>query len=328
MTTSDTQGTMTKFDVSWGDQPSTSQCLSAAPYADPDQTKICGIIVTYQPDSEFVSRARRLLEQLPNLVVVDNGSSPQSLAYVSELADGSNVHLILNTENRGIATALNQGVNWAIAQGFGWVLTLDQDSLVHQDMVDSLCAVYRVFPDQSKLAVIGSNYIDSSIDRPFFNANENVDCCWQEVKTAITSGSLITVSGYRLIGPFKEELFIDCVDFEYCLRARSMGFHVVITRKPLMEHGIGNMTVHQLPWKTTTTSNHSAARRYYMTRNQIILTREYFAREPVWTARMLYRHLKATLLMCFFEKDVWRKLKLTFIGMIDGISANFHRQFR
>jgi rhamnosyltransferase len=291
----------------------------------PSMATICGVIVTYRPDSEFFSRAQRLSRQLAKVVAVDNGSSESSVGELRELADKENLHLILNHRNEGVARALNQGAEWATAHGFDWILTLDQDTLVEHDMVESLCAVYHTFPDQTKLAMIGSNYTDSVLRTPFLTANGDNDRSWLEVKTTITSGSLIPLSAYSIIGPFREELFIDCVDFEYCLRARSMGFRVIMTRKPLMQHGIGNVTMHDLPWKTTTTSNHSPARRYFMTRNQLVLAREYLWSEPIWTAAMLYTHLKATILMFFFEKDVLHKLRFTGMGVWDGLLSNFKR---
>lgn len=286
---------------------------------------ICAVVVTYQPDLEFRSRIQRLMAQVARIVVVDNGSSEACVQQLQGLENKGDVHLILNYRNEGVARALNQGADWATTQGFGWILTMDQDSRVEQSMVESLCAVWHAFPDQKKLAVIGSNYTASARGTPFLAAGGDKSHCWVEVKTTITSGSLIPLSAFRLIGPFREELFIDFVDFEYCLRARSKGFRIIMTRKPLMEHGIGNSTTHQLPWKTTSTSNHSPLRRYFMTRNQLALAREYLWSEPYWTLSMLYRHLKAIMLMCFFEKDVPRKLRFTVLGMLDGLESNFSR---
>jgi rhamnosyltransferase len=291
----------------------------------PRTAAICGVVVTYQPDVEFRSRIQRLMAQVAQIVVIDNGSSEECVQQLGGLENNGDIHLILNNRNEGVARALNQGVDWATKQGFGWILTMDQDSLVNDSMVKSLCAVWYAFPDQKKLALIGSNYTASARGPLFLAASGDNARCWVEVKTTITSGSLIPLSAFRLIGPFREELFIDFVDFEYCLRARSKGFRVVMTRKPLMEHSIGNSTTHQLPWKTTNTSNHSPIRRYFMTRNQLALAREYLWSEPRWTLSMLYRHLKAIMLMCFFEKDVPRKLRFTALGMLDGLESNFSR---
>jgi rhamnosyltransferase len=293
--------------------------------ASPTKANVCAIIVSYHPEGEFFLRLRRIAPQVASIVIVDNSAADSTAKLLRESNSAVPVNLISNEVNVGIATALNQGVRWATEHGYQWVLALDQDSIVAGDLVETVGRVFENYPEKEKLAVIGSNYLDKILAKPLLVFDDNDPRTWVEVKTTITSGSLIRLSAHRLIGPFREELFIDCVDFDYCLRARSRGFHVVMTHKPLMQHGIGNATRHSLPWKNTTTSNHSPIRRYYMTRNQIVVARDYFLAEPAWTVQMLYRHFKATLLMCLFEKDIWRKLRFTFLGLVDGFSANFQR---
>ena len=303
--------------VSW---PRREDSVPPAPEA------ICCVIVTHHPDSGFFNRAERITKQVAKLVIVDNGSSEDAVHHFCDIASKLNAHLILNKRNEGIAKALNQGVRWAEARGFEWALTLDQDSLVANDIVERLSGVYKEYPEREKLAVIGSNYTDPVMGRPFLMSERNDRSSWHEVKTTITSGSLLSLFAFREIGPFREEFFIDCVDFEYCLRARSRGLRIIMARKPLMGHPIGAVTLHNLPWKMTATSNHSPVRRYYMTRNQLVLAREYLGKEPIWTTSTLCSHFKGTILMCLFEKDILRKVKWTAMGVLDGLFSNFNRK--
>ena len=187
----------------------------------PERANVCAVVVSHCPQGDLLERLRAIQTQVGRLVVVDNGSSELCRVQPREL---SNVHLILNPKNEGVARALNQGAEWAATQACRWILTLDQDTVVDQHMVDSLCAVYQDIPDPFSVAIIGSNYTDAAIREPFLPLNGNIKDSWLEVKTTITSGSLLPLSAFRQIGPFREELFIDFVDFEYCLRARSKGF--------------------------------------------------------------------------------------------------------
>ncbi len=307
------------------DCPKLQNCGTGEVSIAPVREAICAVVVTYHPDSNLLSRVERVVEQVAQVLIVDNGSSELCVGRIRELADKLNVHLILNKCNGGVAQALNEGARWADEQGYRWVLTLDQDTVVADDIVETLSAVYEEFADKERLALIGSNYRDPISGGLFLPLSCDDHCSWQEVKTAITSGSIISLSIYHAIGPFREEFFIDCVDCEYCLRARSLGFNVIMARKPLLQHTIGATTMHKLPWKMTGTTNHSPVRRYYMTRNQLVLAREYLRREPVWTLSTLYRHLKSTISMCLFEKDILRKLKYTAIGVLDGLFSNFSR---
>jgi len=300
--------------------------LNAQVLIPPALETICSVIVTYHPDSGFFERAVKITKQVANTVIVDNGSSEQAVLQLRNLARTLNAHLILNKENEGIARALNQGVRWAQEHGYAWALTVDQDSVVAENLVETLSWLYEEFPEREKLAVIGSNHTDPIYRRPFWNFNGIGHCAWCEVKATITSGSLISLFAYQVVGPFHEELFIDCVDFEYCLRARSRGLRIIIACKPLLEHSIGAVTWHKLPWKMTGTSNHSPIRRYYMTRNRLVLVREYLLKEPAWTLTVLYWHLKSTILMCLFEKDVMTKLWYTALGVVDGAASNFQRE--
>jgi rhamnosyltransferase len=292
----------------------------------PRKKDICSVIVTYHPDAGLPNRVMRFRDQVGGLVVVDNNSGNAERGALTELSSELGVHLILNNENLGIGAALNQGVRWAAEQGYTWVLTLDQDTVVANDMISTLAFVYEQFPEKLKLAIIGSNYIDPNSRRSFLPPSHANRFFWRQVKTVITSGSLVSVAAYFTIGPFREEFFIDCIDLEYCLRARSLGFKVLLASKPLMQHSIGRTTMHRLPWKVTGTSNHVAVRRYYMARNRIVLMREYISREPLWVLRTAYSHLKSTILFCLFEESKWQKLRLTVLGMFDGLSSNYYRR--
>jgi rhamnosyltransferase len=288
--------------------------------------KIAAVVVTYHPDELFPERMERLAQQVDSRIIVDNHSGARAVAMLRGIASRQRAKLLLNPENLGIAAALNIGVETAIADGYEWALLLDQDTVVGEDIVETLAKVYEDFADKEKLALIGSNHTDPISGRVFVPFGWDDHGSWQEVKAAITSGSLISLRIYHAIGPFREEFFIDCVDIEYCLRARARGFKVIMARKPLMQHSIGTVTMHKLPWKSVGASNHSPVRRYYMTRNQLVLAREYLWKEPVWTVSTLYAHLKSTIAVCFLEQDILRKLQYTALGIVDGLRSNFSRQ--
>ena len=44
----------------------------------------------------------------------------------------------------------------------------------------------------------------------------------------ITSGSIITIAAYKEIGPFNNEMFIDFIDIEWCLRARKKNLKLLL----------------------------------------------------------------------------------------------------
>lgn len=291
---------------------------TAAPL--PGLETICAVVVTYYPDSGFADRMERVAKQVGQIVIVDNRSQGESLGRIQEVVERLGIHLIPNASNEGIARALNAGVRWAASRGYRWVLTLDQDTLVAADMVSSLAHVFRSYPFPQKAAVVGSNYRDQ-FSKPTLSDDpiEPGGYGGKEVKTVLTSGSLISVDAFDSIGGFREDFFMDCVDHEYCLRARSHGYRILMTAKPVMEHGPGDPSQHRLLWRKFRTSNHSISRRYFLARNSTILVREYAISEPGWILYYLWEYAKSMLLLCLFETHRAAKLKGSIRGCIDGI---------
>jgi rhamnosyltransferase len=285
----------------------------------PIAQKICAVIVTYFPDLELFKRIERVVAQVPEAVIVDNGSSASYIEQLNRIADTFPVHLILNPCNLGLASALNAGVRWAASRGFQWALTLDQDTTVAPDMIETLTALVDCYSAPERLGVVGSNYRDkvngALFREPIGTTNGFPG---REMPSVLTSGSLVSINVFQVIGGFRDDFFIDCVDHEYCFRARALGFHVVLTSKPAMEHGIGRLTGHRLLWRKVNTSNHSPERRYFTIRNMVILTREYISKEPRWIISGLWGLTKSVVLICLFEKNRIAKLKYILRGCVDG----------
>lgn len=294
----------------------------------PQKANTCAVMVTHRPDADLSERIARIWPQVDKLVVVDNGSGNAELSRLQQLSLEIGFHLISNSQNLGVATAFNQGLCQAAEEGYTWVLTLDHDTIVADDMIETLSAVYEEFPQRDRLAIIGSNYIDLNSGKLLFDGNGDDGCSWREGKAVTTSGSLMCLPIYTAIGPLRDEFFIDCVDVEYCVRARCRGFRIVLSRKPVMHHAVGAITMHKLLWKTTTTSNHSPARRYYMARNNLALSREYLFREPVFVLESFCWYLKSIIVMCLFERERLHKLRRIVVGAFDGLFSNFGRSVK
>jgi rhamnosyltransferase len=317
----------------------------------PTKSKICAVIVTYRPeydgqpcelqrdrqwerqasvvqldnrrpgchaDLDFRRCFRITAAQVDELLIIDNGSEPNVVNLLLELRDELKAHLVLNQKNMGIASALNRGVEWAIAEGAEWVLTLDQDSVPAPDMVPTLISAYERFPERSKVAVIGSNYHKLFGELATVPTPESETVGWQEMTTVISSGSLISVQRYSVIGPFRDDFFMDCVDLEYCLRARSKGFRIMMTTKPLMIQRIGDPSEHRFLGRRVVSANYSPERRFYMSRNHFIIARDYLFQEPRWVLSTLWRRFKTLVGICLIERDRIAKLRAAWRGTIAG----------
>jgi rhamnosyltransferase len=294
-------------------------------FSAPNKDNVTAIVVTYHPDSQFPERLRVIAEQVGTVLIVDNHSSRAEINMLEQCASCFNATLLKNTTNLGIAAGLNIGMAHAIRWGYEWALLFDQDTVANRDLVVGLRQAYEEFPAKGQLGLIGSNYTDTATGTPRKSTNLTGHA-WIERRTVITSGTLLSVWVYQTLGAFREEYFIDCVDLEYCLRAKTKQLKVIMTTKPLMTHDVGHTTMHQIGWKKTGTSNHSPTRRYYMIRNQISMAKEYIFREPAWLALSFWTSFKSMVSICLFENQRVEKLKYAALGLLDGILSKFDRQ--
>jgi len=279
---------------------------------------VCAIMITYHPDEALPDRLDLIHPQVNGVVLVDNGSTDAERQMLRDVAANPAVEVIFNAGNLGVARALNIGIQRAAASGYDSVLLLDQDSCVAKDMVESLLAAWAAFPDNGHLAVVGSGFNEVK-PSPHIGTAAPSDI-WVEVQSTITSGSWLPLTAYSAIGPFREELFIDHVDTDYCLRARAKGYRVIKTRKELMSHTIGSPTRHSILGSNKWTTNHSPDRRYYFARNDTVMLREYGSHGSVgWAWKSFSRSLRQCKRIALYEEGKAGKIGAVMHGWWDGM---------
>lgn len=280
----------------------------------PANPAVCAVVVAYHPDRDFEARLRVILPQVQSLLVVDNTPAGQREDRIDvPVSTGRQSCLIENSDNVGVAAALNQGLEYARQQGFEWLLTLDQDSVCYADSVETLLAVrYARVPSP---AVIGGNYLDPR------NGATKVQAAaggWLDQKTVITSGCLVDVRFAQAIGGFRADYFIDQLDHEFCLRVRAHGGQVVISRKPVMEHSVGETGGAWLPLLGRL-PNHPPLRKYYVARNSLVTIARYWRTEPDWCLRRGLRLAFGLPLMALLERQRLAKVRAFLAGIADGM---------
>lgn len=281
------------------------------------------VLVTRRPPGSLVDRVAGLGSHLTAAVVVDNGTSGRGEEVLAALDRDPDVRVERLGENRGVAAALNRGLRLACGEGAAWALLLDQDTRPGGRLLEGLRGALRSCPFRERVAVVGANYRNPDTGR--LDRTPDAGTAWAERTTVVTAGSLLRLSAAREIGPFREDFFVDQVDHEYCLRARRAGWRVIASTEPLMEHPVGEATVHRLPWGETVTSNHSPVRRYYMIRNHLLLAREYLRDEPRWVLGSLLLRLTRIARLALFERRRWVKLGAVARGVADGLRGRTGR---
>ncbi len=279
-------------------------------------------MVTYNPDREFEHRVTTVLGQFPKVFIVDNASGAEAQSMLQAVAMHPKVQLVSNPENLGIAQALNQGLALAIEDGFSWCVTLDQDTMVFDSMLEVLLSVYSDCGREKIL--VGGNYLNVNKRKNFIDCKGG-EKSFRERKTLITSGTLMPLAAAVQMGGFRDDYFIDSVDHEFCLRARDNGFKIVISCEPVMSQSIGSK-MEVTPWLSRFASfNHSPMRKYYIARNTLVTARDYCFREPAWAARQAWRLVSDFASILLFESEKSTKAKSFLKGILHGLAGKMGR---
>jgi rhamnosyltransferase len=278
---------------------------------------VCAVIVTYRPVAAVRDNIDAIRRQVGRVVVVDNDASAASRELLATWAGDPAVELIFNAENAGIAAALNQGVERALAGNFDWVATFDQDSAIPAGFVAGLIAGWAGFPGREKVAVVAPLYRDRNLDFVYSPSGPLTKAAMHDavVSVTATSGNLVSIRALRAAGGFREDFFIDCVDFEFCLRYRRQGWKILEVRNVVLEHEQGRWEERRLGWKRPRFNDYGAQRRYYQARNRLIMYARFGAFDLRWTLRDAWGFGCDFIKLLLLGDRRWEKVKAMAVGV-------------
>ena len=230
--------------------------------------KIFAGIVLYNPDIERLKEnVDNIINQVSRVILVNNGS--ENTEEIEQYLDGLEKQKIIYknlNKNKGIAAALNVIVNKCIDYNVNWVMTLDQDTVCNKDIVQK----YRKYLKMDNVGQLTCEYID----RNFKNEDEKNKYGIRKISWCITSAALLNINAWKKVGGFDERLFIDEVDYDICLSMREKGYFIYQIDFIGFVHELGEGKSKKIGNKIIKTWNHSAFRRYYSTRNAMIVARK------------------------------------------------------
>lgn len=267
-------------------------------------------IVTYNPDICRLCQSLEIIasQSMCNILIVDNGS--ENIEEIEKHCTNM-CKIIRNNANLGIAYALNQIGMEANNSDYKYFLTLDQDSMIG----DSFFSTIKGIIESSIYENIGiiCPYIDRYGD---YIKSDNM----YFTQSAITSGALVVTEYWKRIGGFWNYLFIDEVDHEFCYRMRQNGYKILKSNAYCIHHIIGepdnnrkNVFGHEFH-----PTNHSAFRRYYMTRNSILMLYLYPKEKKPFPHRLqMMLRIFVSITLC--ENEKVRKYKAMFNGIVDAL---------
>ncbi len=242
--------------------------------------RVLAIVVAYRPELHLLLELiESIRQQVNHCLVVDNGSEGDVRGALARFPSDWLSYQALG-QNRGMASAQNIGIQYAKNHVFDFVLLLDQDSRPAADMVERLLDAHgELGTHRTLIAAVGPVFFDSDSPsttpfvRGHFGWRERLPCTDPNALVRsdhlIASGSLISLDVLAVIGCMEEKLFIDYVDIEWGLRAKSFGYACFGVCAARMEHRLGDGQIRVFG---VTLPVRSPLRHYYMVRNAMWLS--------------------------------------------------------
>jgi rhamnosyltransferase len=253
--------------------------------------RIAAVIVVYRPDPEL------LLQLLANIagdvaqvsLFLNSPLSPELIARFRAAAAPTPLQVLGNGTNVGLGLAYNEAARAARTAGCNLLMLFDQDSTPVPGMPGRLAAALddarRWF---GPVAVVGPRPVQTEPNTdykfPFItprgvdrNGSAESDLC--EIAFVISSGSMIDLAALEMIGPFREDFFIDGIDIEWCFRARAHGFRSIMIMSERMPHRLGHGLL-PIPLMNIRLTRQPPERVFTYARNQIRMMR--LPHIPLW----------------------------------------------
>lgn len=300
--------------------------------------RVAAYITAYQ-DVDAVKRCliaiRAQSYPIEKIYIIDNSTLP-----ISNQVD--NHHKLIfdhHPENIGIAEGLNFAIAWSIRENYDFLWSFDQDSEPMPNALSSLIETYEKLTKKSiNLGIVACLPVDQEtrdklhglvfncykfVQVPQLKKQNNV----YECDVVITSGSLMVVSAIKNIPRINENLFIDAVDWDLCLKFKQQGYRIYIDQNSTLNHHYGNSYKITIPIlrRQLTLSNYSPLRYYYICRNQIFIETRYAATKKTLVFTTLYRFfnmIKKVIKIILFEKNqILLKIYATLKGTLHGFQG-------
>ncbi|MDR3651979.1 MAG: hypothetical protein P4L34_03300 [Paludibacter sp.] len=266
--------------------------------------KILGVITSFFPDIDELERnINSFISDIEYLIIWEN--TPKEKSYIYKLIEKLNSNKIevrTTGKNEYLAVPFNLCAKYAKEHNFTHLLTMDQDSTFSTSHFERYLQLIENLLDK-KVAAFGPN----STSREQNKVNNG------EVDYIFISGAIYPIHVFLELQGFNENLVIDAIDTDYCLRAKDVGYQVIVIREVNLEHQMG---YHYKHWTGLKIVPYSAQRTYYYIRNTLWLWNRFPAyfeqsyKHSFVKYRIIYRTLKL-----IFEKDSFRKFTAIYTAL-------------
>lgn len=259
--------------------------------------KIAGVVTLYNPTDDDIKNINTYIDDIDKLYIVDNTEGNDNKKRIPK---NKKIEYIFKNDNVGVATALNMGAEKAMNDNYKYLLTMDQDTTFKPGVIDKLKDVIAN-TDMKRIGIVTPWHNTKLLDKkPTTEFDDPHD--------VMTSGNILNLSVYKKIGGFKDWMFIDGIDIEYCMNLHKNGYKILRVNSVEIEHNLGDIFYKRLRGRLFLCTNHAAIRRYYIMRNYHYIKDMYLDYDPNYCYSLVsQRHNMIGVLL--YEKNKINKIK-------------------
>ncbi|MFN4278985.1 glycosyltransferase family 2 protein [Thermosynechococcus sp.] len=295
--------------------------------------KILAYITAYN-DSFAVNRCiDSLLNQtymIDQLLIIDN--SPEPIA-ITALKRNVLIEIQHYPQNIGVAGGLAIGIQYAIQKKFDFIWLFDQDSTAHENSLEVLISFYENYTNKPEIGILccvaedretgqadfGFIYGDYHFCRQTINSSNPI----YECDAVITSGTLLNCHAAKEVGLPNESLFIDAVDFDYCMKLRKKKYKIFIIYNAKINHRFCNSKRIRFFDKRKIIYLYSSLRYFYVHRNHTYLETRLAKNRLFFLISTFYRLFKCfrkiIVILLFEDSEKLLKIYACVKGTVDGL---------
>ena len=261
------------------------------------------------------------------IIIIDNESQN---CFSDEINKSDKIHIIKNENNVGFSQANNQGIKYSIKNGFDYVLLLNNDTIIKNDLIDSLIQQSSTL-NQKIIQPLILNYDGSKIwnaggkinnffgtfqilgkGKGFKNFKRNrtytdwfTGCC-----------VLIKLEIFNHVGYFDERFFAYYEDVDYSIRLKKMGYSIALMTNSYLQHyeSASSKSINK------SEGNLSPYVHYLNIRNHILLLKKH-SKSFNLIGVLIYQLIKIlSYLTYFLVRFRFNKFKMVSKGLVDAIN--------
>jgi len=257
-------------------------------------TKITAVVILYYPSSDVINNIHSYIKDIKILYVVCNSFIENSI--YSKLLKIKNIKIIHKNSNIGIAKAINLALKNSFKENNKWLMTLDQDSSFNTNDFKTFINSFYKIKNKKNLAIFtpihNKKFIKNSIEEKIF---------------VMTSANIVNVDIALKIGGYDENIFIDEVDHEFCLKIKKKNFIIIQNNAIAINHILGT----KIKKNQKKIVLYHSIRLYYMSRNYLYIKNIYKDTYPSF-----FKQRNKYLFIFFLKQIYYGKNKMKNIEMI------------